>query len=270
MPILLRRRFGISNTVNQFSTVYFKFFLKNNMQTLQRFENRAFDALRPLNITPNFTQNAEASVLFELGKTKVLCTATLERNLPTWLLNKNQGWLSAEYAMLPRATPKRTKREAVKGKQTGRTQEIQRLIGRSLRACLDFSKMPGFQFLMDCDVLQADGSTRCACICGAFVALKWALLNALKNKVLEENPLIDNVSAVSVGIVGNNALLDLDYKEDSSCDTDMNVVMLGKNIVEIQGTAEGAPFNRAWLNRLLDLSEKGNLEIQNQQNAIFK
>ena len=239
------------------------------MENLKRSNNRALDSLRAVEVLPRFTTAAESSVLFSLGKTKVLCTATLEKNLPAWLLGKNQGWLTAEYAMLPRATQKRTPREAVKGAQTGRTQEIQRLIGRSLRAALDLNKIPEHQFVMDCDVLEADGSTRCASICGAFVALKEAIFKALEEGIFPSNPLKGTLSAVSVGVWRNVGVLDLDYLEDSECETDMNVVMLDDKIVEIQGTAEGLPFDRATFNCLLDLAEKGNTEMQEIQNTFF-
>ena len=231
---------------------------------MTRFQNRAADSLRPVKITPNFINAPEGAVLMECGATRVLCCASVEKTLPAWLAakNKNQGWITAEYAMLPRATNKRTAREAVAGKQSGRTQEIQRLIGRSLRAAFDLNKMPGIQILLDCDVLQADGGTRCASICGAFVAVQLAIQKLLKSGEIAENPARGTLSAVSLGIVKGEPLLDLDYAEDSACDTDMNVVMLDNKIVEIQGTAEGAPFSRAELNALLTLAESGNAELQ--------
>ena len=235
---------------------------------MTRFQNRAADSLRPVKITPNFVAAPEGAVLIECGQTRVLCCASVEKSLPAWLIaknnakNKNQGWITAEYAMLPRATNKRTPREAVAGKQSGRSQEIQRLIGRSLRAAFDLNKMPGIQILLDCDVLQADGGTRCASICGAFVAAQLAIQKLLKSGEIAEPPARGTLSAVSVGIVKGEPLLDLDYAEDSACDTDMNVVMLSDKIVEIQGTAEGVPFSRAELNALLTLAEQGNAELQ--------
>ena len=226
---------------------------------MQRLNKRASDALRPVKITPNFVATAEGAVLMECGKTRVLCCASVEKSLPSWLVaqNKRHGWITAEYAMLPRATLKRTGR-----KPNGRSQEIQRLIGRSLRAAFDLNKMPGVQLLLDCDVLEADGGTRCASICGAFVAAQIAIAKLIKTGEIAENPARGVLSAVSVGIVKNTPLLDLDYAEDAACDTDMNVVMLGDKIVEIQGTAEGAPFSRTDLNALLTLAEKGNAELQ--------
>ena len=226
---------------------------------IQRFNNRAEDALRPVKITPHFIASPEGAVLIECGKTRVLCCATVEKSLPPWLVaqNKHHGWITAEYAMLPRATLKRTRRAA-----NGRSQEIQRLIGRSLRAAFDLNKMQGFQILLDCDVLEADGGTRCASLCGAFVAAQIAIAKLIKTGEIAENPTRGLLSAVSVGIVKNTPLLDLDYTEDAACDTDMNVVMLNNKIVEIQGTAEGAPFSHEELNTLLLLAEKGNAELQ--------
>ena len=226
---------------------------------IQRLNNRAQDALREVVITPNFIAAPEGAVLMECGDTRVLCCATVEKSLPAWLVaqNKKHGWITAEYAMLPRATLKRTGRTA-----SARSQEIQRLIGRSLRAAFDLNKIPGIQVVLDCDVLQADGGTRCASICGAFVAAQITFQKLLQTGEILENPARGILSAVSVGIVQNTPLLDLDYAEDSSCDTDMNVVMLNDKIVEIQGTAEGAPFSRNELNALLFLAETGNKELQ--------
>ncbi|WP_334158562.1 ribonuclease PH [Oryzomicrobium sp.] len=216
------------------------------------------DQLRPVRLTRAFTRHAEGSVLIEMGDTRVLCTASVEENVPPFLRGKGQGWVTAEYGMLPRSTHTRTAREAAKGKQTGRTQEIQRLIGRSLRAVTDLAALGERQITLDCDVLQADGGTRCAAITGAWVAL-WEACEKLKQAgKIAANPVKDHVAAVSVGIVGGAPVLDLDYPEDSACDTDMNVIMTGgKGLVEVQGTAEGEPFTRAQMTTLLDLAEAG-------------
>lgn len=219
---------------------------------------RQVDQLRPLNITRNFTCHAEGSVLIEMGNTRVLCTASVEENVPPFLRGKGQGWVTAEYGMLPRSTHTRTAREAAKGKQSGRTQEIQRLIGRSLRAVIDLTALGERQITLDCDVLQADGGTRCAAITGAWVALHDACEKLLAAGKITTNPLQDQVAAISVGIFQGTPVLDLDYDEDSNCDTDMNVIMTGKGgIVEIQGTAEGTPFTRPQMNTLVDLAEAG-------------
>ena len=214
--------------------------------------------LRSLNIVRNFTRHAEGSVLIEIGDTRVLCTASIEESLPPFLRGKGQGWVTAEYGMLPRATHTRGAREAAKGKQTGRTQEIQRLIGRSLRAVTDLVALGERQITLDCDVLQADGGTRCAAITGAWIALHDACAKLVAQGKLPANPLRDHVAAISVGIFQGIPVLDLDYPEDSGCDTDMNVVMTGcGGLVEVQGTAEGEPFTRAQMNTLLDLAEAG-------------
>ncbi len=216
------------------------------------------DQLRPVRITRQFTRHAEGSVLIEIGDTRVLCTASVEENVPPFLRGKGQGWVTAEYGMLPRSTHTRSAREAAKGKQTGRTQEIQRLIGRSLRAVTDLAALGERQITLDCDVLQADGGTRCAAITGAWVALHDACEKLLQSGKLTGNPLRDQVAAVSVGIFAGTPVLDLDYPEDSDCDTDMNVIMTGAGgIVEIQGTAEGSPFTRPQMNVLVDLAELG-------------
>ncbi|MGB4466693.1 MAG: ribonuclease PH [Azovibrio sp.] len=219
---------------------------------------RAADELRPVRIIRQYTCHAEGSVLIEMGNTRVLCTASVEENVPPFLRGKGQGWVTAEYGMLPRATHSRSPREAAKGKQSGRTQEIQRLIGRSLRAVTDLAALGERQITLDCDVLQADGGTRCAAITGAWVALHDACEKLLVAGKIAANPLEDHVAAVSVGLFAGTPVLDLDYPEDSGCDTDMNVVMTGRGgIVEIQGTAEGEPFSRAQLNVLIDLAEAG-------------
>jgi ribonuclease PH len=216
------------------------------------------DQLRTVRITRNFTRHAEGSVLIEMGDTRVLCTASVEESLPPFLRGKGQGWVTAEYGMLPRSTHTRSAREAAKGKQTGRTQEIQRLIGRSLRAVTDLKALGERQITLDCDVLQADGGTRCASITGAWVALYEACDKLVQAGKLPANPVKDHVAAVSVGIFEGAPVLDLDYPEDSGCDTDMNVVMTGKGgIVEVQGTAEGEPFSREQMNVLMDMATLG-------------
>ena len=208
------------------------------------FDRTAAD-LRPVRFTRRFTRHAEGSVLVEMGDTRVLCTASVEEKVPPFLKGKGRGWVTAEYGMLPRATNTRGAREAAQGKQSGRTQEIQRLIGRSLRAVVDLEKLGERQVTLDCDVLQADGGTRCASITGAMVALAEAVAGLRKAGLVAEDPIRDFVAAVSVGIVDGQPVLDLDYAEDSACGTDMNVVMTGAgHFVEVQGTAEGEPFTR--------------------------
>ena len=220
--------------------------------------DRASDCLRRLIITRHYTRHAEGSVLVEFGETKVLCTASVEESVPGFLRGKGSGWVTAEYGMLPRSTNTRMAREAAKGKQSGRTQEIQRLIGRSLRAVTDLAALGERQITLDCDVLQADGGTRCASITGACVALHDALSTLVAGGKLAQHPMRELVAAVSVGIVGGQPVLDLDYAEDSACDTDMNVVMTaGGGIIEVQGTAEGEPFSRAELDTLLELAAVG-------------
>ena len=231
---------------------------------------RAADALRPITITLNFLPHADGSVLMACGNTKVICTATIDENIPPFLRGKGQGWVTAEYGMLPASTQSRMKREAAAGKQSGRTQEIQRLIGRSLRAAVDMTKLGERQILIDCDVIQADGGTRTASITGAFVALQIAVRKLLADGRVAENPLVGSVAAISVGVVGGVPLLDLDYPEDSGCDSDINVVMNGEGkIIEIQGTAEGAPFDFDELAKLIKLAQKGIAELSAlQQRAL--
>ncbi|HSG23798.1 MAG TPA: ribonuclease PH [Azonexus sp.] len=218
----------------------------------------------------SFTKHAEGSCLISFGDTRVLCTASVEEKVPPFLRGKGQGWVTGEYSMLPRATHTRGSREAAKGKQSGRTQEIQRLIGRSLRAVVDLKALGERQITLDCDVLQADGGTRCASITGAWVALYDACEKLVTSGKLAENPVRDHVAAISVGIYKGSPVLDLDYPEDSDCDTDMNVVMTGSGgIVEIQGTAEGEPFTRQQMNALTDLAEAGIRQlIAAQQSAL--
>jgi ribonuclease PH len=219
---------------------------------------RPADALRSLNISRQVVCHAEGSALIEMGRTRVLCTASVEETVPTFLRGKGEGWITAEYGMLPRATHSRSPREATKGKQSGRTQEIQRLIGRSLRAAVDLSLMGERQILVDCDVLQADGGTRCAAITGAWVAVRDACEWLVAGGRLLTTPVCAQVAAVSAGMVNGEPVLDLDYEEDVSCDTDMNVVMTdGGKLIEIQGTAEGEPFTRDQMNLLLDLAAAG-------------
>lgn len=223
---------------------------------------RQASQLRPIRITRHYTRHAEGSVLVEFGDTRVLCTASVEDSVPPFLRGQGQGWVTAEYGMLPRATHTRSAREAAKGKQSGRTQEIQRLIGRSLRAIIDLEALGERQITLDCDVLQADGGTRTAAITGACVALHDAVATLLDSGKLGASPLRDHVAAVSVGIVAGQPVLDLDYPEDSACDTDMNVVMTGAGgIIEVQGTAEGTPFSRSELDRLLQLAADGIQEL---------
>ena len=225
---------------------------------------RSANQLRLVKITPHFTVHAEGSVLIECGNTRVLCNASVENGVPGHKKGSGEGWVTAEYGMLPRSTHTRSRREAASGKQSGRTQEIQRLIGRSLRAVVDLKKLGERQITLDCDVLQADGGTRCASITGAYVALAIALNQLVKVGTLAATPLIDSVAAVSVGIYQGMPVLDLDYVEDSTCGTDMNVVMTGNGgFVEVQGTAEGAPFSRAEMDALLALASEG----LNQLNA---
>jgi ribonuclease PH len=226
--------------------------------------------MRTVSFTKNFTKHAEGSVLVAFGDTKVICTASIDNRQPRWIRDENQGWVTAEYGMLPRSTHGRMDREAARGKQSGRTQEIQRLIGRSLRACIDLQKLGPRTITLDCDVIQADGGTRTASISGAFVAMQLAINDMIANGILEENPIHQNVAAISVGIFEGTPVLDLDYAEDSSAETDMNVVMdQGGRFIEIQGTAEGAPFSREEMDTLLALAEKGINEIIDAQNAVI-
>ena len=231
---------------------------------------RAADKLRPVRITRGYTIHAEGSVLIEFGDTKVLCTASVEEKVPGHKKGSGEGWVTAEYGMLPRATHTRSDREAARGKQSGRTQEIQRLIGRSLRAVFDLKKLGERTIHLDCDVLQADGGTRTASITGAFVAAQDAVMGLMAQGKLKETPIVGAVAAISVGLLGDQALLDLEYTEDSQCDTDMNVVMTGAgHFVEVQGTAEGAAFTRQQMDTLLALAEKGIAElVRLQQTAL--
>ena len=226
--------------------------------------------LRPVQMQTGYTRYAEGSVLIQMGDTHVLCNASILEKVPPFLKGKGQGWVTAEYGMLPRSTHTRSDREAARGKQSGRTQEIQRLIGRSLRAVFDLEKLGERTLHLDCDVIQADGGTRCASITGAWVAAALAVQKLLSDGVLASSPIKDHVAAVSVGLVNGAAVLDLDYLEDSGCDADMNIVMTGAgHFVEVQGTAEGATFDRAALDGLLDSASVGIAElIQLQKKAL--
>ena len=241
------------------------------MSQSERSQARPPEALRPVRITRHYTAYAEGSVLIEFGATRVLCTASVEEKVPGHKKGSGEGWVTAEYGMLPRATHTRSDREAARGKQSGRTQEIQRLIGRSMRSVFDLKKLGERTIYLDCDVLQADGGTRTASITGAFVAAQDAISKLLAEGKLRETPILDHVAAISVGIVQGMPMLDLDYSEDSAAGTDMNVVMTGAGkYVEVQGTAEGAAFSRQEMNALLALADKGIGElIVLQRNSLL-
>lgn len=227
--------------------------------------------MRPITITRQYTKHAEGSVLIEFGETKVLCTASVVAGVPRFLKGKNQGWLTAEYGMLPRSTHTRSDREAARGKQSGRTQEIQRLIGRSLRAAIDLKALGENTIHLDCDVLQADGGTRTASITGACVALVDAVNFMRKNKMIDGNPIRQMIAAISVGIYQDTPVLDLDYLEDSSCETDMNVVMTETGgFIEVQGTAEGAPYSAEELTAMLELAKQGIRELIDAQKQALQ
>jgi len=235
-----------------------------------RSDNRAPDQMRPLNIVPDFISTAEGSVLIELGNTRVICTASVEESVPTFLRNSGKGWITAEYGMLPRSTLTRTARESSRGRVGGRTHEIQRLIGRSLRAVTDLSRLGERTIWIDCDVIQADGGTRTASITGAFVALGLALQKLVEAGTLTSAPLRDFVAATSVGIVDSEIMLDLTYEEDSRAQVDMNLVMTGaKKIVEIQGTAEQQPFDDGQLRRMMELARRGIESLIAKQQAVL-
>jgi ribonuclease PH len=231
-----------------------------------RVDGRAPDELRPVKMTPGFMPDAEGSCLIEMGDTKVICTATVEDNVPRWMVNKGRGWVTAEYSMLPRSTTERVGREVNRGRPSGRTQEIQRLIGRSLRAVTDLEALGERSIIVDCDVLRADGGTRTASITGAFVALSIAFDQLEETGAVASLPLMDSVSAVSVGVIDEVCCLDLNYIEDSKAGVDMNVVMTGAGkLVEVQGTAEHGTFDRKELDRMLDLATKGIGELTAEQ-----
>ena len=232
---------------------------------------RALDQLRDIKITSHYTKHAEGSVLVEFGDTRVICTASVEQSVPRFLKGKGQGWITAEYGMLPRSTGSRMERESARGKQSGRTQEIQRLIGRALRASSDLSKLGENTIHIDCDVIQADGGTRTASITGSCVALVDAFSFLQKQGVIKQSPLKTMIASVSVGIYKNNPVLDLDYAEDSSAETDMNVVMNEQGgFIEVQGTAEGQTFSRAESQHMLDLAEKGITQLIQIQKAALR
>lgn len=235
-----------------------------------RTDGRIADAIRPVIFQRGFTKYAEGSVLISVGDTKVLCTASVTPGVPAFLRGQGEGWVTAEYGLLPRSTGTRCDREAARGKQSGRTQEIQRLIGRSLRAAVDRKRLGEWTIQIDCDVLQADGGTRCASITGAWVALRDAVDGLLAKGQIESDPIVAQVSAVSVGVVDGRPVLDLNYVEDSACGTDMNVVMTAAGgFVEIQGTAEGAPFTDEELTELIRLAKKGNAELARLQSEAL-
>ena len=232
--------------------------------------NRAPDEMRSVTLTCNYTMHAEGSVLVEFGHTKVLCTASVEERVPGFLRGQGKGWVTAEYGMLPRSTTQRMGREAARGKQGGRTMEIQRLIGRSLRAVMDMKKLGERTITVDCDVIQADGGTRTASITGGFVALSEAIQKLLADGTLKKNPLIGSVASISVGIYKGTPILDLDYPEDSNAETDMNVVMTDNGqFIEVQGTAEGHPFSEEEMQQMLALAKKGITELSAQQKTAL-
>jgi len=244
--------------------------MQSSSQNNTRPSQRDLHQLREVELIRNYTKHAEGSVLVKFGDTHVLCTASVEEKVPGFLKGKGQGWVTAEYGMLPRSTGSRMDREAARGKQSGRTQEIQRLIGRSLRAIIDLEKLGERSIQIDCDVIQADGGTRTASITGAYVALHDAISYLLKNGKITESPLKDSVAAISVGMHQGQPVLDLDYIEDSDCDTDMNVVMTGSGgFVEIQGTAEGEPFSREAMDAMLNLAVLGIQQLTDKQKEVL-
>ena len=235
-----------------------------------REDGRAENQLRKIKITRDFNLYAEGSVLIEFGNTKVICTASVSEKVPPFLKGQGKGWITAEYSMIPRATGERNQRESAKGKLSGRTMEIQRLIGRALRTAIDLDKLGERTVTIDCDVIQADGGTRTTSISGGYIALALAMKKLVNEGILAENPIISNVAAISVGIVGGTPMLDLKYSEDSAAEVDMNVVMNGEGrVVEVQGTGEEATYTRAELNQLLDLAEAGINEIIELQNKVI-
>lgn len=237
---------------------------------MTRSYHRTPDQIRPVRITRHYTKHADGSILIECGDTKVICTASISEQVPPFLKGQGQGWLTAEYGMLPCSTHSRMQREAAKGKQSGRTMEIQRLIGRALRAVVDLKQLGERTIQIDCDVIQADGGTRTASITGAFVALHDAVEKLIYRQLIETTPIIDHVAAISVGIHQGIPVLDLDYVEDSSCDTDMNVVMTGNlGMIEVQGTAEGAAFSRKELDSMLDMAQHGIQELIALQKKVL-
>lgn len=245
--------------------------IEEDLRTLKlREDGRKVNSLREIKITKDFNLYAEGSVLIEFGNTKVICTASVSDKVPPFMRGQGKGWLTAEYSMIPRATGERNQRESAKGKLSGRTMEIQRLIGRALRTAVDLDKLGERTITIDCDVIQADGGTRTASISGGFIALALAVKKLMKGRVLSVNPIVSNVAAISVGIVRGTPMLDLMYTEDSAAEVDMNVVMNGKGeFVEVQGTGEEATYTRKELNELIDLAEVGIKEITRLQNEII-
>ena len=245
--------------------------IEEDLRTLKlREDGRKVDSLREIKITKDFNLHAEGSVLIEFGNTKVICTASVSDKVPPFMRGQGKGWLTAEYSMIPRATGERNQRESAKGKLSGRTMEIQRLIGRALRTAVDLDKLGERTITIDCDVIQADGGTRTTSISGGFIALALAVKKLMKDRVLSVNPIVSNVAAISVGIVRGTPMLDLMYTEDSAAEVDMNVVMNGKGeFVEVQGTGEEATYTRKELNELIDLAEVGIKEIIRLQNEII-
>ena len=235
-----------------------------------RLSQRKNNELRSIEIIRNYTKHAEGSVLIKCGDTHVICTASIEEKIPSFLKGKNQGWITAEYGMLPRSTSTRMAREASRGKQSGRTQEIQRLIGRSLRSIINLKILGERTIQIDCDVVQADGGTRTASITGAYIALYDAIQNLINKGLIKESPIVDSIATISLGIKDSDIFLDLDYIEDSNCDTDMNIVMTGSGkFVEIQGTAEGEAFTRDEMNNLIDMAEHGIKQLTEIQNSLL-
>lgn len=245
--------------------------IEEDLRTLKlREDGRKVDSLREIKITKDFNLYAEGSVLIEFGNTKVICTASVSEKVPPFMRGQGKGWLTAEYSMIPRATGERNQRESAKGKLSGRTMEIQRLIGRALRTAVDLDKLGERTITIDCDVIQADGGTRTTSISGGFIALALAIKKLMKERVLSVNPIVSNVAAISVGIVRGTPMLDLMYTEDSAAEVDMNVVMNGKGeFVEVQGTGEEATYTRKELNELIDLAEVGIKEIIRLQNEVI-
>ena len=245
--------------------------MKNNKDMIFRSDNRAAEQIRPVNITPDFVSTAEGSALIEVGNTRVICTASIDETVPSFLKGSGKGWITAEYSMLPRSTLTRTPREATRGRQSGRTHEIQRLIGRALRAVVDLKQLGERTITLDCDVIQADGGTRTASITGAFVALGLAMEKLVDAGTLSAAPIRDFVAAISVGVVEGSVLLDLSYEEDSQAEVDLNFVMTGaRKIVEVQATAEQHPFDEAQLKKMMDFATKGVEALIAKQRGVLQ
>ena len=241
-----------------------------NNKLMRRPSGRDSDQSRKVEVIKHYIKNADASCLINVGETSVICTASLDKRIPMWLKGSGKGWLTAEYGMLPAATNTRNDRESSKGRQSGRTQEIQRLIGRSLRAALDLKKLKELQIKIDCDVINADGGTRTASITGGWIALSLLIKSLLKNKILKENPIVDQISATSCGIYKGIEIIDLDYSEDSDAETDANfVISKSKNLIEVQATAEKGNFNKEQLNKMIDLASNESRNLFNIQDSII-